>query len=280
MDHTNKNVALPPQECPSASFISSTNLMQSAGLECAAVDPDCGFDVTLVNECGEPCSTANIVCGLSPDPCHGSSQPISNNALVYDEISCRNSGCPYPLTWVGDNYCDAACNIATCAFDLGDCDNPNNENAPGECSPGCPASYRGDGWCDAACNNAACNYDTNTQGNADYTPDGSCIGQYGHYPPLSRRLTENGDLRRTTSLTGHALHDLKKLMSKHAARTKFKVSFNKKRRKLAMQHLKKMYYNLQHAQHELKNIKTPHLSLLGMRHSPHIQGNKVDFIYR
>lgn len=107
----------------------------------------------------------------------------------------------------------------------------------------------------------------------------NCIGQYGHYPPISRRLTENGDLWRTTSLTGHALQDLKKRMSKHTARMTFKVSSNKKRRKLAMHDLKKKY-NLQRAQHELRSIKTPHLSLLGIKHSPHIQKKKFDYTNR
>ena len=202
------------------------------------------------------------------DPLHGSNQPVSNNDVIYDENSIEMLAVHIHQR-VGDNYCDPSCNVASCAFDLGDCDNQSNQDAPDECSPGCPASYRGDGWCDAACNNAACNFDTNAQGNADYTPDGNCIGQYGHYPPISRRLTENGDLWRTTSLTGHALQDLKKRMSKHTARMTFKVSSNKKRRKLAMHDLKKKY-NLQHAQHELRSIKTPHLSLLGIKHSPHI----------
>jgi len=52
-------------------------------------------------------------------------------------------------SWIGDGYCDAACNVAACSYDNGDCN----------CAPGCWPSWIGDGYCDAACNVAACSYD-------------------------------------------------------------------------------------------------------------------------
>ncbi len=63
-------------------------------------------------------------------------------------------GCP--TSWVGDNICDSTCNVASCNFDYGDCDN----YVP-ECSAGCPSNWINDGFCDQSCNNLACNFDGN-----------------------------------------------------------------------------------------------------------------------
>ncbi|MFA5366797.1 MAG: trypsin-like peptidase domain-containing protein [Dehalococcoidia bacterium] len=68
-------------------------------------------------------------------------------------------GCPY--YWIGDGYCDSACNVAACNYDGGDC-------STSYCATGCPWSWVGDGYCDSACNVAACNYD-----------EGDCTSQVG-----------------------------------------------------------------------------------------------------
>lgn len=53
--------------------------------------------------------------------------------------------------WLGDGWCDSACNTEACDFDEGDC--------LGWCSGDCKPSWEGDGYCDAACYVAACNWD-------------------------------------------------------------------------------------------------------------------------
>merc|ERR1719506_1872182 len=84
-------------------------------------------------------------------------------------------GCPH--VWLGDGYCDVACNTLACGHDGGDCrgmmshlnhdaDHMSNgthmnttnatinmsDSSHGECAPGCPHVWLGDGYCDVACN--------------------------------------------------------------------------------------------------------------------------------
>lgn len=53
--------------------------------------------------------------------------------------------------WIGDGWCDTACNSEACDFDGGDC--------KGWCSGDCKPTWHGDGFCDAACYVAACDWD-------------------------------------------------------------------------------------------------------------------------
>lgn len=76
-------------------------------------------------------------------------------------------------SWVGDGYCDVACNVSACGWDNGDCENVttplgtgwnwNNQNAPSEisphCSPGCLDTWIGDRYCDRTCRNPECGMD-------------------------------------------------------------------------------------------------------------------------
>ena len=94
--------------------------------------------------------------------------------LAWDLPSC-SEGCEY--SWVGDGYCDAACNVAACSFDNGDCLNATDHGGydagfDGDhtwksyddeqeyyCSPSCPKSWLADGSCDASCSVASCLFD-------------------------------------------------------------------------------------------------------------------------
>eukprot|EP00033_Pygsuia_biforma_P000973 GCRY01001115.1.p1 GENE.GCRY01001115.1~~GCRY01001115.1.p1 ORF type:complete len:891 (+),score=285.92 GCRY01001115.1:152-2824(+) len=86
-------------------------------------------------------------------------------------------GCP--SSWIGDGYCDLACNVSECDFDFPDCVNATSNTSPsntnsnnswwnswGEnsnqrpvCHAGCPDSWVGDKYCDTACKHPDCGYD-------------------------------------------------------------------------------------------------------------------------
>ncbi|KAK8790856.1 hypothetical protein WA158_005487 [Blastocystis sp. Blastoise] len=86
--------------------------------------------------------------------------------------------------YLGDGYCDSACNVASCLFDLGDCKDKNSQGndstsekgkesynyghgstssekpvSKGTCKSGCPSNWIGDGTCDRGCNNKECGFD-------------------------------------------------------------------------------------------------------------------------
>lgn len=65
------------------------------------------------------------------------------------------------ITWLGDGFCDAACNRKECNFDMGDCDkDPSRDgNEPVSCSIGCNHEWLGDGICNQECDNEACGKD-------------------------------------------------------------------------------------------------------------------------
>jgi hypothetical protein len=79
-------------------------------------------------------------------------------------------------TWIGDGFCDSACNVSACNFDFPDCINGTNANSNNNnrytgsnsrnvatvtlCTKGCPDNWLGDKICDARCKNAECGYDT------------------------------------------------------------------------------------------------------------------------
>ncbi|RYH02466.1 hypothetical protein EON65_47885 [archaeon] len=63
-------------------------------------------------------------------------------------------------SWIGDGYCDKACNVSECNFDFPDCVNGSNVAGNAytntyqtsyyatQCSTGCPDSWLGDKICD------------------------------------------------------------------------------------------------------------------------------------
>ena len=92
------------------------------------------------------------------------------------EVPRCAEGCP--SNWIGDGYCDSACNSEACDFDGGDCkngdknknkdDNNNNNNDKNKdkqneedryCANGCPITWIGDKVCDKACQDPKCAYD-------------------------------------------------------------------------------------------------------------------------
>lgn len=75
-------------------------------------------------------------------------------------------------SWIGDGYCDKACNVSSCNFDYPDCANGTTGNQRGRggishaatretffCATGCPDSWLGDKVCDAKCKNIECGWD-------------------------------------------------------------------------------------------------------------------------
>lgn len=93
--------------------------------------------------------------------------------LAWDLPSC-NEGCEE--AWIGDGYCDAACNVVECRFDAGDCGNETDYGYSGgmdgdyrwgnyddgqefACAPSCPKTWLGDNTCDDLCNVPECLYD-------------------------------------------------------------------------------------------------------------------------
>ena len=71
-------------------------------------------------------------------------------------------------SWIGDGYCDKACNVSACDFDYPDCinstlgiPNTNNNNRPtvAFCARGCPHSWLGDKVCDLKCKSEECGWD-------------------------------------------------------------------------------------------------------------------------
>ena len=72
------------------------------------------------------------------------------------------TGCPD--YFIGDGYCDQACQNEDCDFDAEDCgsnvdDDEDDRGDEGECAPGCPDYFIGDNYCDEACETEECDYD-------------------------------------------------------------------------------------------------------------------------
>ena len=87
--------------------------------------------------------------------------------LAWDVPKCA-PGCSD--AWIGDGFCDRACNVSSCDFDFPDCMNATSTSLHGStvngqkdsnpfCSKGCPDSWLGDKVCDARCNNMECAWD-------------------------------------------------------------------------------------------------------------------------
>ena len=101
-------------------------------------------------------------------------------------------GCPN--SWLGDGFCDEACNTTACGFDNDDCIGPNvttrasrfsawsdwgssyssRLNPQKYCAPGCPDTWLGDRFCDRSCNKLECGFDAGDCGPNDlhtYAPN-------------------------------------------------------------------------------------------------------------
>jgi hypothetical protein len=99
--------------------------------------------------------------------------------LSWDVPKC-SPGCV--STWIGDGFCDKACNTTACIFDRGDCANVtattankyNSKYSSGgssgsgstytppvntQCATACPITWLGDKVCDRSCNNSQCGFD-------------------------------------------------------------------------------------------------------------------------
>lgn len=84
-------------------------------------------------------------------------------------------------TWIGDGYCDKACNVTECNFDYPDCVNVTEKGSGGGddgkpkgkamCQRGCPDAWVGDKVCDSRCNNVHCAYDAGDCGLANVVSD-------------------------------------------------------------------------------------------------------------
>ena len=82
-------------------------------------------------------------------------------------------------TWIGDGFCDKACNVSECNFDFPDCINGTNARGHSDsrrdqqeewtCSSGCPTAWLGDRVCDTRCDNKECGWDMGDCGIQKFT---------------------------------------------------------------------------------------------------------------
>eukprot|EP01029_Cantina_marsupialis_P028316 TRINITY_DN775_c0_g8_i1.p1 TRINITY_DN775_c0_g8~~TRINITY_DN775_c0_g8_i1.p1 ORF type:complete len:956 (-),score=249.19 TRINITY_DN775_c0_g8_i1:43-2514(-) len=112
--------------------------------------------------------------------------------------------------WLGDGFCDQACNNTVCNFDFGDCSGGAGTHPPiggaaggggysyrtptamTYCTQGCPSSWLGDGVCDFGCNKPECGFDAADCGYkgvfdelAGVTVDGGVNGESLRSPKLN-----------------------------------------------------------------------------------------------
>lgn len=72
-------------------------------------------------------------------------------------------------SWIGDGFCDKACNVSSCNFDFPDCINGTNSQSTytnsrpsssiAMCAKGCPDTWLADKICDQRCKNEECGWD-------------------------------------------------------------------------------------------------------------------------
>jgi UDP-N-acetylglucosamine-lysosomal-enzyme len=110
----------------------------------------------------------------------GLGHPGQKVVLAWPVPNCADA---CPSSWIGDKYCDLACNTTDCEYDGGDClgkdaqmrggyNSWHQNNAGGtgtgtgtnrgpiqHCAPGCADNWLGDKYCDRACNVLECGFD-------------------------------------------------------------------------------------------------------------------------
>ena len=94
-------------------------------------------------------STDEYNCGSCGNRCSSGYECVSGTCTLEGTdcaVGCLDS-------YIEDGECDAACNVAACDYDGGDCEEFE------ECASGCLRGWLGDEDCDPECNNAACDYD-------------------------------------------------------------------------------------------------------------------------
>jgi len=141
-----------------------------------------------------PAIEANLhrIPGLSPRFIYFNDDTMLGTKVYPDDFETKSSGqkvflawavpnCAEgcPSSWIGDGFCDQACNCSSCDWDGGDCANittasnsyvTNNNNNYGNnnsggtkatsyCASGCPDSWIGDKFCDRTCRVADCAFD-------------------------------------------------------------------------------------------------------------------------
>ncbi|KAJ4457447.1 putative N-acetylglucosamine-1-phosphotransferase subunits alpha/beta [Paratrimastix pyriformis] len=118
-------------------------------------------------------------------------------------------------SWIGDGYCDRACNVSACDWDGGDCLNVSSTEASSSfsggsryhgsswrtqqrqyCASGCPDNWLADRMCDQACKVMECGYDA-----------GDCGASLMHQGMIGFNASapSNESLNRTQSLLAPSL---------------------------------------------------------------------------
>jgi len=106
--------------------------------------------------------------------------PATGHRVYFSwEVPKCNTGCID--SWIGDGFCDRACNISRCMWDAGDCVGSDIKPGAGMgssstsssssssysgrggglfyCAEGCPGTWLGDKTCDTKCDTPACGFD-------------------------------------------------------------------------------------------------------------------------
>merc|ERR1711871_1627317 len=145
--------------------------------------------------CDQSCNNYN--CGWDEGDCESGGSYGGTDGGDHGSYGGTNSSDPYPHCdratcirgWIGDNYCDAACYVAECGWDEGDCESGGSyggsygnssggsygdsyvgSGSYGSTNPDpyphcdrryCPVSFFNDGTCHPQCNNHECGYDGN-----------------------------------------------------------------------------------------------------------------------
>lgn len=141
-------------------------------------------------------------------------------------------------TWLGDGFCDTACNTTRCGWDAGDCIGNATKSrssssgssyrggrhstgttagavaaggpgGDGQCAPGCPDSWLGDRMCDQKCTQLACGWDGGDCGMDRVTADFPGAAPELPPPPMAGNATAASDGYPSTAAGGllaSALH--------------------------------------------------------------------------
>ncbi|CAG9322003.1 unnamed protein product [Blepharisma stoltei] len=112
-------------------------------------NPTCGYDY---GDCGYCSSDCKRYLGFQDDLGIACSNSCDNENCYYGLGICKDcsAGCSREI--LGDGICDKSCNVFSCNYDFGDCNN-------NQCTSGCELWMIGDNNCNKECDNLACNWD-------------------------------------------------------------------------------------------------------------------------